>query len=311
MNEKAESLRLERTADVMKSAFSIILYGADPDRMQMAVDKAFAEARRIDELLSIYRPESEWSRINRYAAEREVAISAESFQLLSRCLDYSRLSAGAFDISVGPLIKAWGFFRGTGRLPDAAEVAAALAKVGYRHIHLNHGARSVRFDCSGMEICPGGIGKGYAVDRVVGILRQEGFNTALVLSSRSSIYGIGTPPTEPKGWCVDILHPGNARRSVSQVFLKNMSLSTSGGSEQIFWEQERFYSHLIDPRTGCSAPGMLSASVLAPCTMDSEAWAKPCLINGRAWARDNLPECLNAFFHGDGPQPAERWLRDF
>ncbi len=310
MNDVAEPFRLERTADVMKSGCSIILYGTEPARMEMAVNEAFAEARRIDEMLSVYRPESEWSRINRHAADCEVAISDEAFQLLSRCLEYSRLSEGAFDISVGPLIKAWGFSRGTGRLPDRAEVAATLAKVGFQNVHLNHGARAVRFDRSGMEINPGGIGKGYAVDRMVDILRQEGFDTALVLASGSSIYGMGAPPTEPKGWCVDILHPGNARRSVSKVFLKNISLSTSGGSEQSFWAEGRFYSHLIDPRTGYPAQGMLSASVLAPSALDSEAWTKPCFVNGRAWAATHMPECINAFFYEDGLQPAVGWLRD-
>ena len=310
MNDSGELFRLERTADVMKSVCSIILYGTEPARMEMAVHEAFAEARRIDEMLSIYRPESEWSRINRHAADCEVAISDEAFQLLSRCLEYSRLSEGAFDISVGPLVKAWGFDRGTGRLPDRALVAASLAKVGFHHIHLNHGARTVRFDRSGMEIDPGGIGKGYAVDRMVDILRREGFDTAFVLASSSSIYGMGAPPREPKGWGVDILHPGNARRSVSQVFLKNMSLSTSGGSEQIFWEEGRLYSHLIDPRTGYPAPGMLSTSVLAPKTLDSEAWTKPCFVNGRAWAAVHMPDCLNAFFYEDSRQPAAGWLRE-
>ena len=101
----------------MGSTYSVVLYGTDRVRMEAAADAAFDEVRRLDDLLSNYKPESEWSQVNRYAAERPVEVSPELFDLLAACLEYSRQSEGAFDITVGPLMKVWGFYKGSGHLP--------------------------------------------------------------------------------------------------------------------------------------------------------------------------------------------------
>ena len=293
----------------MGTTFSVVLYGDRPDRMEAAINAAFAEVQRLDNLLSVYRPASVWSEINRLAGQGPVAVSPEVFKLIARCRQYSRRSQGTFDITVGPLMKTWGFFKGSRRLPGRAEVAAALAKVGYRHLCLDQAGRTVRFAVEGMEINPGGIGKGYAVDRMVGILRRKGFDTALVMASSSSIYGLGAPPDEPRGWRIDIRHPQRPRQySATEVFLKDLSLSSSGGYAQTFLADGRVFSHIMDPRTGYPAQGMLLVSVTAPRTIDSEAWTKPFLIHGRSWAANNKPKQLNAFFCEDGPEQAWGWL---
>src|ERR1044071_8058463 len=126
-------LRLEKSGEAMGSTYTIELYGSDRIRMEAAADAAFDEVRRLDDLLSNYKPDSEWSRVNRDAAAGPVRISAELFDLFAACLEYSRQSEGAFDISVGPLMKVWGFYKGTGHLPHRAEVQAAMGRVGYRH----------------------------------------------------------------------------------------------------------------------------------------------------------------------------------
>jgi thiamine biosynthesis lipoprotein len=238
-----------------------------------------------------------------------VKVAPEVHRLIARCLRYSRRSQGAFDITVGPLMKAWGFLRGGGALPGGEDVAAALARVGYRHIQLDREALTVRFGIEGMEINPGGIGKGYAVDRMVGILRRRGFDRALVMASSSSIYGAGAPPGEPRGWRVAIGNPRRPRgKAAAEVFLRDMSLSTSGGWVQTARTTGQTVSHIMDPRTGHPAPGMLQVSVTAPRAIDSEAWAKPFFINGRAWAARNRPGRINAFFCEDGPEEAWGWL---
>src|SRR5437868_6252673 len=168
-----ELLRLEKSADAMGSTYSIAVYGDDRVRLEAAVDAAFDEVRRLDGMLSNYKPDSEWSEINRKAAEKPLKISQEMFGLLSACVEYSRASEGAFDISVGPLMKVWGFYKGSGHLPHRAEVRAAMSSVGYRHVQLDQKTRTVRFDRAGVELDPGGIGKGYAVDRMVEILRSK------------------------------------------------------------------------------------------------------------------------------------------
>src|SRR5579863_1401324 len=125
-----ELLRLDKSADAMGSTYSVELYGTDRVQMEAAADAALDEARRLDELLSNYKPESEWSQVNQHAAEKPMRISPELFQLLADCLEYSRQSEGAFDISVGPLMKVWGFYKGTGHLAKPSELETAMLSVG-------------------------------------------------------------------------------------------------------------------------------------------------------------------------------------
>ncbi len=304
-----ELLRLEKSADAMGSTYTIELYGYDRVRMEAAADAAFDEVRQLDDLLSNYKPDSEWSEVNRRAAAGPVKISPELFRVLSACAEYSRESEGAFDITVGPLMKVWGFYKGTGHLPHRAEVQAAMTKVGYRHMHLDPKAQTVWFDRPGVEIDPGGIGKGYAVDRMVEVLRRNGVETALVAGSGSSIYGMGAPPDSPQGWRVDIKDPRDTRKSAAQVFLKDMSMSTSGSYEKFFRAEGRIYAHIMDPRTGYPAQGSVSVSVIAPRTLDSEAWAKPYFINGRQWAAQHKPKDFRVFFCEDRMDQPCAWLQ--
>jgi thiamine biosynthesis lipoprotein len=277
--------------------------------MEAAADAALDEARRLDDLLSNYKPESEWSQVNRRAAEGPVRVSPELFRLLSDCMKYSRESEGAFDITVGPLMKVWGFYKGTGHLPHRAEVAAALTRVGYRHIQLDAQARTVRFDRAGVETDPGGIGKGYAVDRMVDILRQHGVTIALVAGSGSSVYGMGAPPSEPRGWPVTIRNPWENSKTAAEVYLKDMSMSTSGSYEKFFRAEGRIYAHIMDPRTGYPAQGSVSVSVISPHTIDSEAWAKPYFINGRPWAAKHMPKDFRVFYCEDRMDQPCAWLQ--
>ncbi|MBS1854818.1 MAG: FAD:protein FMN transferase [Acidobacteria bacterium] len=293
----------------MGSTYTIAVWGTDRIRMEAAVDAAFDEVRQLDDLLSNYKPESEWSEVNRDAARKPVRVSPEMFQLLQDCQRYSRESEGAFDITVGPLMKVWGFYKGTGHLPHRPEIEAAMTKVGYRHMVLDPANRTVRFDRPGVEIDPGGIGKGYAVDRMVDVLRRNGVTVALVAGSGSSIYGMGAPPGQPKGWPVKIKDPWDERKSVAEVFLKDMSLSTSGSYEKFFRAEGKIYAHIMDPRTGYPAQGTVSVSVLAPRTLDSEAWAKPFFVNGRQWAVKHRRKDFSVFFCEDRMEKPCAWLQ--
>lgn len=300
--------RLELTEEAMGSSFSLVLFGPDRASLEVAAAAAFAEAHRLDRLLSNYLAESEWSAMNREAASRPFRVTPELFALLSECLEYSRKSEGAFDITVGPLIKVWGFYKGEGGLPQPEDVKDALHRVGYRHVQLDPGPRTVRFARPGMELDPGGIGKGYAVDRMVEILKQAGVRNALVSASGSSIYGLGAPPDRPQGWPITIRTPRDPSAVATHVVLKNMSLSTSGRYEKFFWAKARTYSHIVDPRTGYPGQGTSAVSVLAPRTIDSEAWTKPFFINGRAWASTHRPAGFRVFFCEDRPQATCGWL---
>jgi FAD:protein FMN transferase len=306
--QPADLLKLERDEEVMGSSFSIVLYGREQASLESAADAAFREVHRLDELLSNYKPASEWSAMNREAGRHAVRVSDELFALLSRCLEYSRQSDGAFDITVGPLVKTWGFYRGEGSLPRPADVRAALGRVGYRNVRLDPALRTVRFTRSGVELDPGGVGKGYAVDRVVEVLKQSGVDIALVSGSGSSIFGMGAPPDEPRGWPITIRTPRSPDEVAATVFLKDSSLSTSGSYEKFFWVDGRRYAHIIDPRTGYPAQGVASVSVVAPRTIDGEVWAKPFFINGRAWTMARRPKALRVFFCEEGPPASCAWI---
>jgi FAD:protein FMN transferase len=294
-----EPLRLQQSADAMGTTFSIILYGSDRDAMEQAVSAAFDEALRLDELLSNYRPDSEWSRVNREAAKGPLHVSAELFAILSQCLEFSRQTEGAFDITVGPLIKAWGFHRGDGRIPTPEELANASLRTGYQHVHLSHG--TVTFDREGMEADPGGIGKGCAVDRMIDILKGRGFDTALVAGSGSSLYGLGSPPAEMQGWRADIRHPEHPRKTIGHFYLRNTALSTSGTGEKFFWSEAGTFSHIVDPRTGHALQEMVQVSVVCPSAVEGEVWAKAYLVNGREWAAQHKREGFRILFSSDNP----------
>ena len=308
LTSSAGAQRLERSTDAMGATFTVVLYGSDQMSMNQAIDAAFDEAHRLDELLSNYKPSSEWSRINREAATHPVAVSPELFQLLSDCLEYGRASEGTFDLTVGPLMRAWGFFGGSRHVPSAGEIRAALELVGYQHIQLDAREQTVHFDRPGVEIDPGGVGKGYAVDRMIEILRARGFRNALVAASGSSIFGLGNPPDEPRGWAISIADPWDRRKNAARVFLKDMSLSTSGSYERSFRVAGHRYSHIMDPRRGVPPEGAVQVTVLAPHAIDSEIWAKPYFIQGRGWTAAHKPKRWQVLYCENAPGTACSWV---
>lgn len=300
-------LRVELADEVMGTTFDVVVYGRDPAALQAAGRAALAEASRLDALLSNYKPDSEWSAMNRTAASRPFTASPELFALLEASAAYSRASDGAFDISVGPLMTVWGFFRGEGALPSGPEIAAGLARVGHGHVILDSAARSVRFARPGVELDPGGIGKGYAIDRMADLLRSRGVTRAWISAGGSTIYGLGRPPDDPRGWPVTIRSPRNPRLAAA-VFLDDLSLSTSGSDAKFFRAGGRTYAHIMDPRTGYPASGTSLVSVLAPRAIDSEAWTTAYFVQGREWTSRHLPPGMKALMCDDAEQASCGWV---
>jgi thiamine biosynthesis lipoprotein len=245
----------------MACVYAIDAYGPDATALPRVLDEAFDEVDRIDRLMSHYKADSPLSRINREAAIQPVHVEAELFDFIANAMRYNRQSDGAFDITVGPLMKAWGFFKGEGRMPSSDELAAARRHVGRSHVILNPAARTIAFDEPGVELDLGGIAKGYAVDRVVALLKQRQIASALVSSGGSTIYGLGAPPGR-RGWDVTIQDPIDSRKTALTVTLKDRALSIAGGSEKWFESGGVRYSHIMDPRTGWPVQGVLTVAVL-------------------------------------------------
>jgi FAD:protein FMN transferase len=259
----ANLVRYEGSRMSMACLYEITAYGSDSGVLARVVEEAFDEVDRIDRLMSHYRPDSPLSRLNREAAGGPVAVEAELFDFIAQALDYSRDSGGAFDVTVGPLMKAWGFFRGDGRLPARGELAAVLQRVGYRHVVLDHQRGTVRFDVPGVELDLGGIAKGYAVDRAVDVLRRHGVSAALVSACGSTMYALGAPP-DLDAWQLEVADPLDADRTAFPVRIRDRALSVAGSSEKFFEVDDTRYSHIMDPRTGMPVQGVLSVAVLAP-----------------------------------------------
>jgi thiamine biosynthesis lipoprotein len=280
-------VRYEASHESMGTIFTVAVYGRDRTFLAEVVEQVFEEVDRLDEQMSNYKPESELSAINREAAGHPVIVEPGLFHLLEICVQRSEQTGGAFDITVGPLMKSWGFFRGRGRLPTSAEINDVLKRVGYRHLKLDAGRRTIRFDESGVDIDLGGIAKGYAVDRAADILRSNGITSALVSSGTSSIYALGSPPGA-QGWKITLRDPYDEHRPADVIHLQNYSLSTSGNYERFFEIDGKSYCHIMNPHTGWPVQGVLSAAVLAATGTDTDGRSAGCFVMGVDGTRQYL-----------------------
>ncbi len=276
--EGAEMLRYGHNA--MACRFEIAAFGRDRQYMVDAAGEAFRAVDRVEEELSVYRAASEISRINALAATQSVRVSPPLFRLIERAHLLSALTEGAFDITVGPLIRLWGFFEGHGRKPGQGEIGQTLKLTGREHVRLDPEDRSIHFDREGVEINLGGFGKGYAVDCAAEILMECGLREALVHAGTSTVRAIGGGP-ERDGWRVGVRHPRRTEQRWSELTLSNESLSTSGDYEQFFQGGGRRFGHVLDPRTGWPAEGTVSASVVTASAADSDALSTAAMVMGR------------------------------
>ncbi len=277
----------EATRLSMACVYAVEAYGPDAEALPRAVEDALDEVDRIDRLMSHYKPESPLSRVNREAARHPVTVEPELFDFIADAMRYNRDSDGAFDITVGPLMKAWGFFRGDGRMPSAEDLAAARRHVGAKHVILNDTAKSIGFDDSGVELDLGGIAKGYAVDRVVRLLRERGISAALISAGGSTIYALGSPPGR-NGWDVMIQDPVNPQKTARTVRLKDRAFSVAGSSEKSFESGGARYSHIMNPRTGRPVQGILSVAVLASSGTAGDALDDALFVLGPAHSGEYL-----------------------
>jgi FAD:protein FMN transferase len=268
-----------KSRNFMGTVFTLYLYARDEQHAEASCEMAFEEIERLDETLSNYRPSSELSRINRLAAHQAVTTDPEVFALLEAAFDYSRRSNGAFDVTVGPLMRAWGFFRGEGRYPNYEEVQLARENVGFEKVHLDRATRTVRFAAPGVELDLGAIGKGYAVDRAVITLREAGIDAALVDAGSSTVYAMDAPPGKD-GWTLRVPEPQDHSQTVSTVMLRNESLSTSGSYEKFFQLGNEKYCHLMDPREGRPVQGVLQTTLIASDSTTTDALSNAMFVMG-------------------------------
>lgn len=254
----------------MATQWQLLLYAGDSQQAASLSESAFEEIDRIEALLSNYRSESELSRINSQAALRPVTTDPETFEFLRDAQHWSKESQGAFDITVGPVMKAWGFYRKQGRVPTKAELQSLQARVGWRKMQLASSGRTVRFLAPAMELDPGGIGKGFAVDAALRLLRAAGIRAAMLSAGSSTIGAIGAP-SGSAGWRVNAHDPWQPGHEVSLQYLQDSTLSTANCAEKNFTLQNHRYCHIMDPHTLKPVEGVQQVTIVDPSGTASDA----------------------------------------
>jgi FAD:protein FMN transferase len=294
----ARAAWMERTEAIMGTRCYVQLWADDPAKGNEALDAVMAELRRIDNLMSHYKPDSQLSQINARANQQPVQVDKELFDLIKLSTHYSQITEGAFDItyaSVGYLYDYPRHIR-----PTEEQIRQALPAVNWRNMLLDEEHHTVRFEHPGMRIDLGGIGKGYAVDRGVEILKARGFTHAVVTAGGDSRI-IGDHMGRP--WLVAIRHPDNPKKVVTRIPLSDAAMSTSGDYERYFDENGVRYHHIIDPRTGHSASKVRSATVIAPTATQTDGMSKTAFVLGPEKALEiinRMPEYDAVFVCPDG-----------
>lgn len=265
--------------EVMGTHFSLTLYGVSPEEGVAIAGRAYHLVQELDARLSVYRSDSELSRLNRLAADRPVPVSQTLYQLLDKSVIYGRLTHGAFDVTVGPVVRLWRFYGSHGKLPPAKVLEQTLARCGYQAIELDPATRTVRFRKPGLEIDLGGIAKGYAVDRVLDALRRAGVRNALI-DLGGNLYCLAAPPDE-SGWKVCVHHPLEANAQLGCLRIRDRALATSGQYMRYYTIGGRRYGHILDPRTGQPADNALQATIVSNSAERADILSTAAFVLGR------------------------------
>jgi FAD:protein FMN transferase len=284
--------------------------------VEVAVE-ALDQVGQMEERLSIYRPQSQFSKLNAFASLRPVAVDYHTLEVIQLALDAWQWTAGCYDITAGQLSEIWGFARRQAAMPTTDEIAQALACVGSQHILLDYAAQTVALKLPGLKLNPGGIGKGYALDIAAKHLAQAGIEDYMMHGGLSSIIARGKRRGANSQWTVALKHPWRTEETLETFPLNDAALGTSGAGKQFFHFGGKRYSHLIDPRTGWPADGMMSATVVCPSGAIADALATGLFVMGIQAAIDFCdahPQIAAIFIYQDpksGSQQIEHrnWLQ--
>lgn len=265
----------------MACEFEVQLAASRDDDSMQHVFAALDLAEELEAQMTVYRGDSEVIRINRCAARQAVRVESRLFDLLRQAERLHFETAGAFDVTTGPLSDAWGFSRREGRTPSDASIAAAREHVGMHHVSLDEQAKTIAFRKAGVSVNFNGIGKGYALDRMAELLALHSVDEYLLHGGKSSVLARGNQPGPgARGWVVGLRHPLRPAERLAEFRLRDQSLSTSGSGTQFFIRRGRRYGHILDPRTGRPAEGLYSATVIAPTAAEADALSTAFYVMG-------------------------------
>jgi len=272
----------------MGTVFEIITYRTDPTQASQAMDHAFQEIDRLEEVMSLYKPASELSRLNRTAHLQAQTVSTDLYQVIQESFYYSELSEGAFDVTAGPLAERWKAVGRGEQPPSAAEERRLRSSVGYRQVEMIPPDR-IRFHCSRVVVDLGAIGKGYAIDRGAAVLRSCGIESALMNAGGSTFLAMGCPPGQ-SGWLVHLCDPSG--HIDPHVLLQENSVSTSEQTTPGVLGLPSF-GHIIDVGAGEPLNSAAAVSVVAESATASDALSTAFLLMGPTKGRDLVEKLTN------------------
>jgi thiamine biosynthesis lipoprotein len=271
--------RFEFAQAHMGTQFRIVLYAQDAEAARRASTAAFDRIARLDATMSDYRETSELMMACKQAAHQWVKVSDDLFRVLAASQQVARQSAGAFDVTVGPVVRLWRRARRMSELPDAKKLAAARRLVGYARLHLDARTQAIRLDKRGMQLDLGGIAKGYAADAALAVLKAHDIASALVAAGGDIV--VSNAPPGSQGWTVVVRSLASEEEALMiHLLLANVAVSTSGDAEQFVEINGARYSHIVDPRTGQALNGRRSVTVVAPNCTTSDALATAASVLG-------------------------------
>lgn len=268
----------KRTLKLMGSRFDITVVSKDPVEANKHINLAINEITRIEQLISSWDPKSQTSEINRNAGIKPVKVDSELFDLIQRGIGISKLTDGAFDISYASMDKIWKFDGSMTEMPSTDSIKASVSKVGYRNIVLDNENNTVFLKLKGMKIGFGAIGKGYAADKAKNLLISKGVVAGIINASGD----MNTWGKQPDGseWKVAITNPMDKNKVFALLPINNGAVVTSGNYEKYVTFNDVRYTHIIDPRTGYPATGIISVTVFAPKAELADALATSVFVMG-------------------------------
>jgi len=275
----------------MGSRFDITVVAPDSIEAHSFIDLAVAEITRIEKLISSWDPNSQTSEINRNAGIKAVKVDRELFDLIERSLGISKLTDGAFDISYASMDKIWKFDGSMTKMPTEDEIKSSVSKIGYKNILLDKENSTVFLVNSGMKIGFGAIGKGYAADKAKKLLMSKGVVAGIINASGDmNTWG---KQTNGEPWKVAITNPLDKNKAFALLPITNGAVVTSGNYEKFVVFNGVRYSHIIDPRTGYPATGIISATVFAPKAEMADALATSIFVMGKEIGLNRINQIPN------------------
>ena len=273
----------------MGTIFRVVLFAKDEAEATTAARAAFDRIEALDAMMTDYDEKSELMQLCAKAGGPPVKVSPEIFEVLWRAAAFNAKTHGAFDVTVGPVVRLWRKARADNALPDPAELTKAKELVGMEKVILDDKTQTVKLALPGMKLDFGGIAKGYAVDQALLVLKKNGHPNALVVGGGD--VGVGDPPPDKEGWSVDVKPLDPNLKEPVRLLLKNAGVSTSGDAEQHLDKGGKRYSHIIDPKTGKPIEGRSSVTIVAPDCTTSDALAKTGIlgVQGAVDAIDAIP----------------------